>query len=253
MGVLVLWSCGIGTAVSTLLAGVACPILGAIADRYSARKYITYVTAALSIVFGTIFAFSSRHSPWQELLAVPPRALALALAFAALCWPRVSSCHSLLGRASCACLEPGRADVGGGDGEGVCSRGWLAWWLQVTGLAMMFTSIMHCFYNSLLMIVSGTAALSPATLLSSSLPPSSLPPAHPPTLPPSLHDRSASMLIHCRHSAVAAWCAWQRECVSANERGGGRDGLAGAGLLLLRALLGLRLLMRALGRQGDTT
>jgi len=59
------------TAVSTLLAGIACPILGAIADRYAARKLVTYVTAGLSIVFGTVFAFSSRHSPWQELLAVP--------------------------------------------------------------------------------------------------------------------------------------------------------------------------------------
>jgi len=81
-------------AVSTLAAGIACPILGALADRYSARKAVAFVTGALSIVFMTIFAFSSRHSDWQELLAV-------------------------------------------------------------VGLGMMFTSIMHCFYNSLLMMVSG--------------------------------------------------------------------------------------------------
>jgi MFS family permease len=81
-------------AVSTLMAGIACPILGAIADKYAARKAVTYITGALSIVFLTIFAFSSGHSPWQELLAV-------------------------------------------------------------IGLGMMFTSIMHCFYNSLLMMVSG--------------------------------------------------------------------------------------------------
>jgi len=81
-------------AVSTLLAGIACPIVGAIADRYAARKAITFVTAALSIIFMTIFAFTSRHSDWQEILAV-------------------------------------------------------------IGLGMMFTSIMHCFYNSLLMMVSG--------------------------------------------------------------------------------------------------
>ena len=80
-------------AVSTLMAGLACPILGALADKYGYRKAITYVTGAFSIVFLTIFAYSSGHSPWQELLAV------------------------------------------------IC-------------LGMMFTSIMHCFYNSLLMMVS---------------------------------------------------------------------------------------------------
>jgi MFS-type transporter involved in bile tolerance (Atg22 family) len=80
-------------AVSTLAAGLACPILGAIADKYGYRKAITYVTGALSVVFLTIFAYSSGHWPWQELLAV-------------------------------------------------------------IGLGMMFTSIMHCFYNSLLMMVS---------------------------------------------------------------------------------------------------
>jgi len=80
-------------AVSTLMAGLACPIFGALADKYGYRKAITYVTGAFSIVFLTIFAYSSGHSPWQELLAV------------------------------------------------IC-------------LGMMFTSIMHCFYNSLLMMVS---------------------------------------------------------------------------------------------------
>lgn len=81
-------------AISTLLAGIACPILGAIADRYSARKVITFSTAFMSVVFMSIFAFESKHSDWQQILAV-------------------------------------------------------------LGLAMMFTSIMHCFYNSLLMMVSG--------------------------------------------------------------------------------------------------
>lgn len=81
-------------AVSTLLAGIMCPIIGTIADRYSARKAVTYATAGLSVVFMTIFAFSSHENGWQELLAV-------------------------------------------------------------VGLGMMFTSIMHCFYNSLLMMVSG--------------------------------------------------------------------------------------------------
>ena len=61
-------------AISTLLAGIACPILGAIADRYSARKVITFSTAFMSVVFMSIFAFESKHSDWQQILAVriPP-------------------------------------------------------------------------------------------------------------------------------------------------------------------------------------
>jgi len=78
-------------AISTLAAAFICPILGAVADRYHARKMIVYVTSALSILFATLFALQPDDTDWY-------------------------------------------------------------WILFVIGIAMMFTSVMHCFYNSLLMI-----------------------------------------------------------------------------------------------------
>lgn len=80
-------------AVSTLAAGILCPILGALADRYAARKFTTFFWAAMSVVFTTMFAFTSGESPWIEILGL-------------------------------------------------------------VGFAMMSTSVMHCFYNSLLLLIS---------------------------------------------------------------------------------------------------
>mmetsp|Transcript_41776 Transcript_41776/g.99045 ORF Transcript_41776/g.99045 Transcript_41776/m.99045 type:complete len:525 (-) Transcript_41776:47-1621(-) len=78
-------------ALSTLAAAIICPILGAVADRYQARKLVVYVTATFSVLFTTLFALEADDTPWY-------------------------------------------------------------WVLLTIGVAMMFTSVMHCFYNSLLMI-----------------------------------------------------------------------------------------------------
>ena len=42
---------------SSLLAGLLCPIFGTMADLYAVRKLMTFVSALLSIIFLTIFAY----------------------------------------------------------------------------------------------------------------------------------------------------------------------------------------------------
>jgi MFS-type transporter involved in bile tolerance (Atg22 family) len=49
------WVFMISTA--SLLAGLLCPIFGTIADLYGIRKIMTYISALLSIIFLTIFAY----------------------------------------------------------------------------------------------------------------------------------------------------------------------------------------------------
>lgn len=44
---------------ASLIAGLCCPIFGTIADLYSLRKVLTYIFAALSIVFLSLFAYVS--------------------------------------------------------------------------------------------------------------------------------------------------------------------------------------------------
>eukprot|EP00282_Hemiselmis_andersenii_P040037 CAMPEP_0169427570 /NCGR_PEP_ID=MMETSP1042-20121227/848_1 /TAXON_ID=464988 /ORGANISM="Hemiselmis andersenii, Strain CCMP1180" /LENGTH=454 /DNA_ID=CAMNT_0009537651 /DNA_START=49 /DNA_END=1409 /DNA_ORIENTATION=+ len=95
-------------ALSTLCSGILCPLLGALVDRYHLRKVTTYSMSALSVVFMTMFAFTTKETDWREVLVL-------------------------------------------------------------VGLAIMFMSTSHCFYNSLLVLVTESVDLIKVACLQSAV------------------------------------------------------------------------------------